>query len=233
MTSDARLVIRLTPGPLRPRVGDARINEVRGGPETLLRWLETQLGLPSPPIHIANRITEYATALDTVTNSAITASMKTDRWATASALSRDETSCFWRDGTEWIVRRCPTSSGTLHAPQRDAPLCSPAKQSGCGTCSMPSTLGRLYRLTNACCRIRPMRGRQSGVPSSTVSTSSLYHRSHRTLVRALPWKPRSDSCGAGRSRCSGRMPPSATSGRVVSRRRLSSSPQPSRKLRAN
>ncbi|MGO8748050.1 MAG: hypothetical protein ACLQNE_18915 [Thermoguttaceae bacterium] len=102
MTSDARLVIRLTPGPLRPRVGDARINEVRGGPETLLRWLETQLGLPSPPIHIANRITEYATALDTVTNSAITASMKTDRWATASALlsRRDELLLAGWDGVD-------------------------------------------------------------------------------------------------------------------------------------
>ena len=63
MTPDARLVIRLTPGPLRPRVGDACMNELRGGPETLLRWLETKLGLPVSPIHNASRITEYAAPL--------------------------------------------------------------------------------------------------------------------------------------------------------------------------
>ena len=92
MTPDAHLHIRLTPGPLRPRVGDACINELSGGPETLLRWLETKLGLPVPPIHNASRITEYAAALDTVTDSVITASMQTDRWATASELlsRRDE-----------------------------------------------------------------------------------------------------------------------------------------------
>jgi ATP-dependent helicase/nuclease subunit B len=92
MIRDARLVIRLIPGALRPRTGEVFLNEVRGGPETLLRWLETQLGLPSPPVHIANRITEYAAALDTVTHGAITASMQTDRWATASVLlsRRDE-----------------------------------------------------------------------------------------------------------------------------------------------
>ena len=92
MLKQAQLVIRLTPGALRPQWRHGYVNEFRGGPETLLRWLETQLGLPVPAIHNADRITEYAAALDTVVDSVITASMKTDRWATASQLlsRRDE-----------------------------------------------------------------------------------------------------------------------------------------------
>lgn len=87
-----RLVIRLTPGPLRPRIGVSTINELRGGPETLLRWLETQLGLPTIENHRANCITEYASALDGVKDSIISPSMTTDRWAAASELlsRRDE-----------------------------------------------------------------------------------------------------------------------------------------------
>jgi hypothetical protein len=50
------------------------------------------LGLPVPTIHIASRITEYAAALDTLPESTITASLKNDRWETASELlsRRDE-----------------------------------------------------------------------------------------------------------------------------------------------
>lgn len=87
-----RLVIRLTPGPLRPRLGFSTINELRGGPETLLRWLETQLGLPTVEIHRASCVTEYASALDAFQGSVISTSMANDRWATASELlsRRDE-----------------------------------------------------------------------------------------------------------------------------------------------
>lgn len=86
------LTIRLTPGPLRPRIGISMINELRGGPETLLRWLETQLGLPTIENHRASCVTEYASALDSVMDSIISPSMATDRWATASELlsRRDE-----------------------------------------------------------------------------------------------------------------------------------------------
>jgi len=92
MPNPAQLVIRLTPGALRPQWGRVYVNEFHGGPETLLRWLEIQLGLPVPVIHKADRITEYAAALDTVADSVITASMEADRWATASELlsRRDE-----------------------------------------------------------------------------------------------------------------------------------------------
>lgn len=87
-----RLLIRLTPGTLRPRIGVCAINELRGGPETLLRWLETQLGLPTVENHRANCVTEYASALDAVNDAVIRGSMSADRWATASELlaRRDE-----------------------------------------------------------------------------------------------------------------------------------------------
>ena len=93
MLAQTNLEIRLTPGALKPRVGHATVNYLSGAPETLLKWLETQLGLPVPSIHKASRITEYAEALDTLPDgSTISASLKNDRWETASELlsRRDE-----------------------------------------------------------------------------------------------------------------------------------------------
>jgi ATP-dependent helicase/nuclease subunit B len=86
MVAHTEIFVRLAPGSNRPWPGQCRVNRLSGGPETLLRWLETQLGLPVPTVHNANRIAEYAAALDTVAGSAIDASMNTDRWATASEL---------------------------------------------------------------------------------------------------------------------------------------------------
>ena len=60
MIDEAVLYIRLTPGAIKPAVGHASVNEIRGGPATLLAWLETQLGLRSEPVLVASRITEYA-----------------------------------------------------------------------------------------------------------------------------------------------------------------------------
>ena len=80
------------PGALRPSGDEGSVNEFRGGPETLLRWLEMQLGLPTPAVHIADRITEYAAILDNVQDAMFSASMTADRWATAAELlsRRDE-----------------------------------------------------------------------------------------------------------------------------------------------
>lgn len=88
----SQLFIRLTPGLLRPTVGYSEINVFRGGPETLLRWLEMQLGLPTLDSHNADHVLEYANALDKVKDSAISDSIETDRWATATELlsRRDE-----------------------------------------------------------------------------------------------------------------------------------------------
>ncbi len=92
MANRTQLEIRLTPGAVRPKPGRSVVDMFRGGPETLLRWLETQLGLPVPDFHQADRITEFASALDAVEDSVISVSMEMDRWATASELlsRRDE-----------------------------------------------------------------------------------------------------------------------------------------------
>ena len=92
MPSQAQLFIRLMPGTVRPEWGRGYANELHGGPETLLRWLETQLGLPVAGFHQADRVTEYAAALDALSDSVIAESMTADRWATASELlaRRDE-----------------------------------------------------------------------------------------------------------------------------------------------
>lgn len=97
-----QLRIRLTPGPLRPKLSVSTLNELRGGPETLLQWLETQLGLPSAENHRASCVTEYASALDSITDSVISKSMVNDRWATASELlsRRDELQLSGWDQTE-------------------------------------------------------------------------------------------------------------------------------------
>jgi len=92
MIKPAQLEICLTSGTLRPKLGACTLNVLRGGPETLLRWLETQLGLPAVENHRASCIAEYASALDSITDSLISKSMANDRWATASELlwRRDE-----------------------------------------------------------------------------------------------------------------------------------------------
>jgi RecB family exonuclease len=92
MISPATLHIRLTPGQLSPAEGSTAVNQFHGGPETLLAWLEIQLGLQVAEVSTAGRVTQYAGLLDTVTDSVVSASMQVDRWATASDLlnRRDE-----------------------------------------------------------------------------------------------------------------------------------------------
>lgn len=62
MRKEVKLTIRLTSGAISLEWRRRSVNDFRGGPKTLLKWLETQLGLPVPPIHKADRITEYAAA---------------------------------------------------------------------------------------------------------------------------------------------------------------------------
>lgn len=86
MMPNTLLNIQLTSVPLRPKVGTTRLNEVRGGPEVLLTWLETQLGLIQPEVPKATRVTDLAAALDKVPDAVFAASLATDRWATSSEL---------------------------------------------------------------------------------------------------------------------------------------------------
>lgn len=41
MLTEARLFIRLIPGAIAPEWRHGCVNDFRGGPETLLKWLET------------------------------------------------------------------------------------------------------------------------------------------------------------------------------------------------
>lgn len=127
MIQDATLNIRLTRGTLTPRAGQLSVNQLSGGPETLLRWLETQLGLPVPAIHIASRITEYAAALDTLPESTITASLKNDRWETTSELlsRRDELLLSGWDETE--SERLPEVVNDLSRAVKDRTLMFPGE----------------------------------------------------------------------------------------------------------
>lgn len=88
----AQLTIRLAPGVVRPLLRRSCLNDYCGGPETLLEWIETQLGLPIARIHQASRVSEFAAALDAANHPLFAASLKADRWATAAELlsRRDE-----------------------------------------------------------------------------------------------------------------------------------------------
>jgi ATP-dependent helicase/nuclease subunit B len=72
--------------------GEAVWNEHRGGPDSLLRWLETQLGLLSQTAPLSSRILEFAGLLDGRKEARYAESLTTDRWGTASDLlaRRDE-----------------------------------------------------------------------------------------------------------------------------------------------
>ncbi|MEI8040851.1 MAG: hypothetical protein WCL11_05550, partial [Verrucomicrobiota bacterium] len=88
MTRDegAQLMIRLSPGVVRPLWRRSCLNDYCGDPETLLEWIETQLGLPMSRIHQASRVSEFAAALDAANHPLFAESLKADRWATASEL---------------------------------------------------------------------------------------------------------------------------------------------------
>jgi len=58
----------------------------RGGPDVLLRWLETQLGLAAPEEPAFRRVAELATALEASPGASFAESLARDRWATATEL---------------------------------------------------------------------------------------------------------------------------------------------------
>jgi hypothetical protein len=92
MIPKTRLRIHLNRTASKPAVGSKSLNALHGGPEVLLAWLETQLGQLREPVLPSSRITEYAAALDSVTDASFAESLTVDRWATATELlaRRDE-----------------------------------------------------------------------------------------------------------------------------------------------
>jgi len=61
-------------------------NRVVGGPDALLLWLETQLGLLAEPPTWSGRITEYAALLEGALGAVFARSLAVDRWATSAEL---------------------------------------------------------------------------------------------------------------------------------------------------
>lgn len=111
MFPSASLLIHRFPGSVLDFAGQPSLDNLRGGPEVLLDWLETQLGLPHVAAHRAARVMEYAEALAEVENPCFKASFSADRWETASAMlhRRDELLlCGWdgqrSDGCPRITR---------------------------------------------------------------------------------------------------------------------------------
>ncbi len=100
MISLTQLHIRLTPGRTVVFEDHCGLDRVVGGPAELLRWLETQLGLPQPDVHRAARVMQYADALDKVAEPCFAQSFAADRWETASDLlaRRDELMISGWDG---------------------------------------------------------------------------------------------------------------------------------------
>jgi len=88
LTKPGEVVLEIQLCPVHPSIGpDTRSwNVHRGGPDVLLQWLETQLGLQFDPITHSHRVTEYAGALDKVRGAGFAGSLATDRWATADEL---------------------------------------------------------------------------------------------------------------------------------------------------
>ena len=86
MLPTTELFIRRFPGTLRPRVGAERLNSLYGGPETLLAWLETQLGLRRAPVDKSARVTQYVDALEKCSGGIFQSSLQADRWATGARL---------------------------------------------------------------------------------------------------------------------------------------------------
>ena len=86
MPSVAQLEIQLAGGPAQPVPGTVAWNVYRGGPEVLLDWLETQLGLVAAPVPRSSGITGYAKVLEAVPDAVYAESLATDRWATAAEL---------------------------------------------------------------------------------------------------------------------------------------------------
>src|SRR5438046_1147132 len=69
-----------------PNSGTSNLGMYAGGPEVLLRWMETQLGLLTEPLTQLQRVQDYAFTLDRAPTARFAASLRTDRWATAVEL---------------------------------------------------------------------------------------------------------------------------------------------------
>lgn len=81
-----RLTISLSWPDTPPEPGSRAIGVFRGGRETLLRWLETRLGLQRKPVAQVTRVVRYAARLQAERAESYKASLDADLWGTAQSL---------------------------------------------------------------------------------------------------------------------------------------------------
>ena len=137
MIPHATLHIRLAAGQIQPKQGSIAANVFTGGPNTLLNWLESQLGLQPQNIRIAERITQYATALESVKESVISESMAVDRWATATELLRRRDELLLADWDTSADDNIPALVQNLATAENKSPA------------AIPSIAGRLMAILEA------------------------------------------------------------------------------------
>ena len=97
-----RLTISLLWAEAPPEPGTAVIGQTSGGRDTLLRWLETQLGLQRKPVAEATRVVRYGASLRAAGGKFYRASLEADLWGTAKSLleRRDGLRLLGWDGSD-------------------------------------------------------------------------------------------------------------------------------------
>jgi ATP-dependent helicase/nuclease subunit B len=105
MRLPSTLSITIASGGQRTHLSPNGAADYFGGPETLLRWLETHLGLTMPQMPHARRVSEFADALEAAQEPAFEPSLRADRWATATELlaRRDELLLAGWDETDSVA----------------------------------------------------------------------------------------------------------------------------------
>jgi ATP-dependent helicase/nuclease subunit B len=105
-----------------PMPATAEIGCARGGPDTLLRWLETQIGLQHKPVAQTTRIVRYGALLRAAKRPSYVASLEADLWGTAKSLlaKRDGLRLLGWDGRD--DKRLPALARDLSAMEEPAAL---------------------------------------------------------------------------------------------------------------
>ncbi|MFB3905842.1 MAG: PD-(D/E)XK nuclease family protein [Acidobacteriota bacterium] len=121
-----RLRIGLTQGYEVPVEGSLGWRRVTGGPLELLRWLETQLGLPPPASSSSHRVTQYAQALERKkAGASYEASFDSDRWTTAESLLRRRDELLLSGWSGAPLERAPAIISDLARVEQAAVVLSP------------------------------------------------------------------------------------------------------------